>query len=158
VTGPRRDAAKAKGAERLSYLMIAEQWERLASCVEAFAESGKRGQTRVVRPDAALDAQNPRMLLTRRSPHEDGPSPQSMARSIVNAHGGRLWADVNAPHGAVFRFTLPDKEKEQLNSLPAARQTGAALETLYSMRRGRWSDKRPGALAVLGLMTNSIRN
>jgi C4-dicarboxylate-specific signal transduction histidine kinase len=31
----------------------------------------------------------------------------SICRSIVDAHGGRLWADVNEPHGAVFQFTLP---------------------------------------------------
>jgi C4-dicarboxylate-specific signal transduction histidine kinase len=31
----------------------------------------------------------------------------SICRSIINAHGGRLWADVNASRGAVFRFTLP---------------------------------------------------
>ena len=31
----------------------------------------------------------------------------SICQSIINAHGGRLWADVNAPRGAVFRFTLP---------------------------------------------------
>jgi PAS domain S-box-containing protein len=30
----------------------------------------------------------------------------SICRSIINAHGGQLWADVNAPRGAVFRFTL----------------------------------------------------
>ena len=31
----------------------------------------------------------------------------SICRSIIDAHGGRLWADVHRPHGAVFRFTLP---------------------------------------------------
>jgi PAS domain S-box-containing protein len=31
----------------------------------------------------------------------------SISRSIVEAHGGRLWATPNEPHGAVFRFTLP---------------------------------------------------
>jgi PAS domain S-box-containing protein len=31
----------------------------------------------------------------------------SICRSIIEAHGGRLWADAHPPHGAVFRFTLP---------------------------------------------------
>jgi C4-dicarboxylate-specific signal transduction histidine kinase len=36
----------------------------------------------------------------------------SICRSIIDAHGGRLWADVNAPRGAVFQFTLPGVDKE----------------------------------------------
>jgi signal transduction histidine kinase len=31
----------------------------------------------------------------------------SICRSIVEAHGGRLWASPNFPYGSVFRFTLP---------------------------------------------------
>ena len=31
----------------------------------------------------------------------------AISRSIVEAHGGRLWATANLPHGAVFQFTLP---------------------------------------------------
>ena len=31
----------------------------------------------------------------------------SISRSIVHAHGGRLWASAGAPIGAVFGFTLP---------------------------------------------------
>jgi PAS domain S-box-containing protein len=31
----------------------------------------------------------------------------SICRSIIDAHGGRLWADPNEPRGAVFQFTLP---------------------------------------------------
>ena len=35
----------------------------------------------------------------------------SISRSIVEAHGGRLWASPNEPHGAVFRFSLPVPEE-----------------------------------------------
>ena len=36
----------------------------------------------------------------------------AISRSIIEAHGGRLWATLNAPRGAVFQFTLPhDSEK-----------------------------------------------
>ena len=31
----------------------------------------------------------------------------SICRSIIEAHGGRLWVDAHQPRGAVFRFTLP---------------------------------------------------
>jgi PAS domain S-box-containing protein len=31
----------------------------------------------------------------------------SICRSIIDAHGGRLWAEAHQPHGAVFKFTLP---------------------------------------------------
>lgn len=31
----------------------------------------------------------------------------AISRSIVEAHGGRLWATANVLHGAVFQFTLP---------------------------------------------------
>jgi PAS domain S-box-containing protein len=40
----------------------------------------------------------------------------SICRSIINAHGGGLWADANTPRGAVFRFTLPDADEELTNS------------------------------------------
>jgi C4-dicarboxylate-specific signal transduction histidine kinase len=33
----------------------------------------------------------------------------SISRSIIESHGGRVWADNNAPHGAIFSFTLPTK-------------------------------------------------
>jgi signal transduction histidine kinase len=31
----------------------------------------------------------------------------SISRSIIEAHGGRLWASANAPRGALFQFTVP---------------------------------------------------
>jgi PAS domain S-box-containing protein len=30
-----------------------------------------------------------------------------ISRSLIESHGGRLWATANSPHGAVFSFTLP---------------------------------------------------
>lgn len=43
----------------------------------------------------------------------------AICRSIIHAHGGRLWADMNEPRGAVFQFTLPGAGRE-LTSLPQA--------------------------------------
>jgi signal transduction histidine kinase len=31
----------------------------------------------------------------------------SISRSIIEAHGGRLWARANVPKGALFQFVLP---------------------------------------------------
>ena len=31
----------------------------------------------------------------------------SICRSIIEAHGGRLWATANIPRGAIFQFILP---------------------------------------------------
>ena len=42
----------------------------------------------------------------------------SICRSIIEAHGGRLWASANEPRGAVFRFTLPPEAAE---TVPAER-------------------------------------
>jgi PAS domain S-box-containing protein len=38
----------------------------------------------------------------------------SICRSIVEAHGGRMWATANVPRGAVFRFNLP-RQREPLS-------------------------------------------
>jgi PAS domain S-box-containing protein len=56
----------------------------------------------------------------------------SICRSIIDAHGGRLWADVNEPRGAAFQFTLPSAGKQLMNALPAAQQTGEPREDTAS--------------------------
>jgi PAS domain S-box-containing protein len=35
----------------------------------------------------------------------------AISRSITEAHGGRLWAQANAPRGALFQFTLPIRDE-----------------------------------------------
>jgi hypothetical protein len=30
----------------------------------------------------------------------------SICRSIIDAHGGRLWTEANAPGGAIIKFTI----------------------------------------------------
>jgi len=35
----------------------------------------------------------------------------AICRSIIDAHGGRLWAEANEPRGAIFQFTVPGAEK-----------------------------------------------
>ena len=37
----------------------------------------------------------------------------AICRSIIQAHGGRLWARANVPCGAIFQFTLPTHRPEQ---------------------------------------------
>jgi PAS domain S-box-containing protein len=51
----------------------------------------------------------------------------SICRSIIHAHGGKLWAEANEPRGAVFRFTLPGAEAELTDPLRAARTAHVEL-------------------------------
>ena len=48
----------------------------------------------------------------------------AISRSIIEAHGGRLWATHNAPKGTIFQFTLPAVGEEVTPTL-TARSGGA---------------------------------
>ena len=54
----------------------------------------------------------------------------SICRSIIDAHGGRLWAEANQPRGAVFQFTLPAAQEGFMSSLK--RLTGSESRTKAS--------------------------
>jgi PAS domain S-box-containing protein len=42
----------------------------------------------------------------------------AICRSIIKAHGGRLWATANEPRGAVVQFTLPLERSEYAGPMP----------------------------------------
>jgi len=46
----------------------------------------------------------------------------AICRSIIEAHGGRMWAGANEPRGAVFQFTLPLAPEEAAARLLRARE------------------------------------
>jgi C4-dicarboxylate-specific signal transduction histidine kinase len=54
----------------------------------------------------------------------------SICRSIIEAHGGRLWAEANEPRGAVFQFTLPSTENELTNGEPREGSVSTARHQL----------------------------
>ena len=58
----------------------------------------------------------------------------SICRSIVEAHGGRLWADVGEQRGAEFLFILPQAQKEEeiTNPVRAVQRTAELREDTVS--------------------------
>ncbi|MGB8755092.1 MAG: ATP-binding protein [Pseudolabrys sp.] len=57
----------------------------------------------------------------------------TISRSIVESHGGRIWATPNSPCGAVFQFTLP---------------IGSRLIRSVNKDRPRWADDGQNLLSV----------
>ncbi|WP_157224514.1 hypothetical protein [Rhizobium mesoamericanum] len=53
----------------------------------------------------------------------------SIYRSIIEAHGGRLWGSLNELPGAVFQFTLP----LELNEAVAAERADPRLRLLHKL-------------------------
>ncbi|MEJ0041868.1 MAG: sensor histidine kinase [Rhizomicrobium sp.] len=53
----------------------------------------------------------------------------SICRSIVEAHGGRLWAAPSHPHGSIFRFVIPARQGDVLARRTTSR-SAACMTTL----------------------------
>ena len=79
-------------------LLIASRHEASGVVLVAVKDVGigldPQGAERVFEPFYTTKAEGLGMGLT-------------ICRSIIEAHGGRLWASADEPSGAVFRFTLP---------------------------------------------------
>jgi PAS domain S-box-containing protein len=61
----------------------------------------------------------------------------AICRSIIEAHGGRLWVDTNVPRGTTFRFTVPactPTTSEVIHSVGEQLDEGSRL----TARRGIW--------------------
>jgi hypothetical protein len=56
----------------------------------------------------------------------------SICQSIIDAHGGRLWADADVSRGAVFRFFLPGAGAELTESRRSASLTEEPHEDTVS--------------------------
>jgi PAS domain S-box-containing protein len=50
----------------------------------------------------------------------------SISRSIIAAHGGRLWPSANNEHGATFQFTLPTEDTYDRDTAEVRRGAGLA--------------------------------
>jgi C4-dicarboxylate-specific signal transduction histidine kinase len=69
----------------------------------------------------------------------------SICRSIIDAHGGRLWASAIEPCGTVFQFTLPTAEKAFMNSGPERQDSEglhARTESAGSRQRSSEGSRR----------------
>jgi C4-dicarboxylate-specific signal transduction histidine kinase len=85
-------------------LLVSTRMNRIGGVQIAVADTGPG-----LDPDAAGRLFDP-FFTTKRGGMGLG---LSVCLSIVEAHGGRLWASPNSPRGAVFQFTLPATGKKR---------------------------------------------
>jgi two-component system, LuxR family, sensor kinase FixL len=54
----------------------------------------------------------------------------SICRSIVEAHGGRLWASPGSVHGTAFYLTLPITGAREEDQMPLGKLSEAKLDDI----------------------------
>jgi C4-dicarboxylate-specific signal transduction histidine kinase len=93
--------AMSTAADGQSELVVRSARDGAKGVIVAVSDSGlgldARGLDRLFEPFYTTKTQGLGLGLT-------------ISRRIIEAHGGRLWASVNTPRGAVFQFTLPVDE------------------------------------------------
>lgn len=97
--------------------------------VSAFAAEGDMIEVRVADTGPGLAPQVREKLFrpfTTTKAHGMGVG-LSICRSIVEAHGGKLWATDNPGGGTLFCFTLPGARVDRLDDWRNRRQSGATL-------------------------------
>jgi signal transduction histidine kinase len=99
------NAAEAMGSveERARKLVISTEQDQAGGVLVAVRDSGPG-----IDP-AHLDRVFDAFYTTKSSGTGMG---LSICRSIIHAHGGKLWAEANEPRGAVFHFTLPAAQED----------------------------------------------
>jgi signal transduction histidine kinase len=97
--------------DRVRVLKVSSRFVSGQSVLIDFADTGTGIEPENV--DGLFDA----FFTTK--PHGTGMG-LAICRSIVEAHGGRLSAAPNEPHGAVFRFTLPVEDASSPHSVRLA--------------------------------------
>jgi len=82
----------------------------------------------------------------------------SICRSIIDAHGGRLWADAIEPSGTVFRFTVPTVKRALMDSDPERHQSEEPRADIASglSRRQVSEDNRRRHLSTRGLLQHHL--
>ena len=101
-----RNAIEAMQEVTSRQLEISTRWVDLATVEIAVKDSGPG-----IAPEIAEKLFQPFMTTT---PQGMGVG-LSISRTIIEAHGGRLWAESNPDGGTIFRLTLKSIEGEELN-------------------------------------------
>jgi two-component system sensor kinase FixL len=94
------DAMQAQGGGRLNVSTTVENGMAAVSVVDTGPGVDEQAAARLFQPFVTTKANGMGVGL-------------SICRSIVEAHGGKIWSEPNPGGGAIFRFTVPLAEEEE---------------------------------------------